>query len=319
MVGRTKHVNRGGVRARSTTAGSSRGPGELREVAIAQIDESLHPVRRDLGDLVALAESMQDYGLQQPIVVRAQGERLQLTCGLRRLAAARLLGWATIPAFVRAVDADQAYLLDLIENLQRQDLSADEEADALGELIRTRGWTLQQVADAIKRSVGYVSKRMRLFEDPYFREAIVERGLPISTAEELLAADGPLRMRLMERASSERWDQVRAREELAVARQWQSTADHVEPTLQKRSGAPTSAGRPRGLTRTIREFHTVLNGLEPTDLTPGDRAALRVLYRDLVMLARAPLTAQPRVFPQLPATATQTVGARRRGAARRRG
>src|SRR5206468_2340745 len=84
---------------------------------------------------------------------------------------------------------DQAYVLDLIENLQRQDLSPEEEADALGELIRTRGWTLQQVAGTIKRSLAYVSKRVRLFEDALLRDAVVDRGMPVSTAEELQAKD----------------------------------------------------------------------------------------------------------------------------------
>ena len=138
---------------------------ELRHIPIDQIDIPRRPApaRRFLGDISALAESMQDYGLQQPISVRANGDRYTLTSGLRRLAAAQMLKWSTIAAFVRTVDADHAYLLDLIENLQREDLSPEEEADALRELIRTRGWTLQQVADAVKRSVAYVSKRVRLF------------------------------------------------------------------------------------------------------------------------------------------------------------
>jgi hypothetical protein len=55
--------------------------------------------------------------------------------------------------------------------------------------VRTRGWTLQQVAVAVKRSIAHVSKRVRLFEDPLLRTAVAERGLPLSTAEELLAAD----------------------------------------------------------------------------------------------------------------------------------
>jgi len=287
---------------------------ELREVPIEQIEQPAQPVRRQLGDLAALAESMQDYGLQQPIALRADGKRLMLTSGLRRLAAARLLGWTRIPAFVRTVDADQAYLLDLIENLQRQDLTADEEADALGELIRTRGWTLQQLADAVKRSVGYVSKRIRVFDDPNLRDAIVARGLPVSTAEELLGAEGTLRAMLIERAIAERWDQTRARHELLGLRDTTADAglDERGRAASSRGQAPVPSaidvGRPRGLTRAVREFHGLIAGVQPSDLTAADRAALRALYRDLVMLARAPLTPQPRVFPALPA---EPVGAAR--------
>src|SRR4051794_31711003 len=85
----------------ASNGGSEDVIGELRQVAIAEIEEPAQPVRRDFGDLAALADSMQEYGLQQPIAVRQEGGRLLLTSGLRRLTAARLLGWRTIPAFVR--------------------------------------------------------------------------------------------------------------------------------------------------------------------------------------------------------------------------
>src|SRR4051812_11052203 len=116
--------------SRRKTARSSRAKAEppvgglspLHEISTDLIDVPPRPARRALGDIASLADSMQDYGLQQPIAVRASGKRYVLTSGLRRLAAARLLQWETIPAFVRTVDADQAYLLDLVENLQREDL-----------------------------------------------------------------------------------------------------------------------------------------------------------------------------------------------------
>jgi ParB/RepB/Spo0J family partition protein len=281
---------------------------ELREVMVDQIRQSDSPVRRQMGDLAALAESMQDYGLQQPIAVRLEGNQLVLTSGLRRVAAARLLGWTTIPAFVRSVGSDEAYLLDLIENLQRQDLAPEEEADALGELIRTRGWTLQELAHGVKRSVAYVSKRVRVFEDPQLRDAIAARGLPVSTAEELLAASGSVRAKLIERAVVQRWDQARARHEIARLRHGATvgpadSSARREGTDSRRGSAREQHGaRPSGLTRAIREFKALLGAVQAADLTPADRAALRALYRDLVMIARAPVTPQRQVFPALPTT-----------------
>jgi ParB-like chromosome segregation protein Spo0J len=248
---------------------------------------------------------MQDYGLQQPISLRTNGDRYLVTSGMRRLAAARLLGWQTVPAFVRNVSADDAYVLDLIENLQRQDLSPEEEADALGELVRLRGWTLEQVADSIKRSVGYVSKRVRVFEDDLLRDAVVNKGMPISTAEELLGVDPLLRDGLIARAMAEHWDQSQAREAL---RSGVSADDgDAKPAPSANNGHPpvaltsrNSPARPRGFTRAIREFHRMINVLQAQDLTQADRAALRALFRDLQLLARAPKTPQPRVFPRLP-------------------
>jgi ParB/RepB/Spo0J family partition protein len=291
---------------------------ELRYIPLAAIDVPRRPVRRKLGAISELAESMHEYGLQQPISVRAVGKRYLLTSGLRRLEAARRLKWEHILAFVRSVDADAAYVLDLIENLQREDLTAEEEADALGELVRTRGWTLQQVADSIKRSITYVSRRVRIFEDPRLREAIAQGGLPVSTAEVLLAAEPEVRDHLIRRALDEGWDQAHAR----VAVRAQDSAGGVQvyaPEAAEDDDSPsepaggaaraptpgeqwTSAGasRPPGFTRAVREFHRVIMVVRPEDLSGADRAALRALFRDLVLLGRASTTPTPRVFPPLP-------------------
>jgi ParB family chromosome partitioning protein len=291
----------------------------LQQIDVERIDLPRRPARRMLGDIPALAESMQDYGLQQPISVRANGDRYILTSGMRRLAAARMLRWTSIPAFVRSVTADDAYLLDLIENLQREDLSAEEEADAFGELIRTRGWTLQQVADSVKRSVAYISKRVRVFEDPVLRAAIVDKGLPVSTAEELLGAPADQRARLIQRAVEEQWDQVRAREALRAL--LETPPEHPEPEFDdgpnrgERSsgtGEAVEPVRPKGITRAVREFHRLLLGVQPEDLTPSDRAALRALFRDLVLLARAPERRGGRVFPPLPTSSEPETRTRRR-------
>ena len=289
----------------------------LQRISVDRIDLPPRPARRFLGDIAALAESMQDYGLQQPISVRAEGERFVLTSGLRRLSAARMLQWTTIPGFVRTVSADHAYLLDLIENLQREDLSPEEEADALGKLIRTRGWTLHQVADSVKRSVAYVSKRVRVFEDPLLREAIANQGLPVSTAEELLASDAETRGDLIQQALVERWDQARARDALRgpePAQAWleeeaaggagatRRDGETVRERRRSRTVEPISAMRPKGLTRAVREFHRLLMGMRSEHLTHGDRAALRALFRDLVLLARSPTAPRQPAFPPLPKT-----------------
>ncbi len=217
-VGSTKRSGRGRAPGNNTpTSVRAERLAELREVPLDAIELPSQPVRRFLGDIANLAASMQDYGLQQPISVRADGDKYMLTSGLRRLTAARMLRWTSITAFVRSVSADDAYVIDLVENLQREDLSAEEEADALVELVRTRGWTLEQVAEAVKRSPGYISKRVRLFEDPDLRDAVLNRGLPVSTAELLLGVAATHRSALVERAIAERWDQMRVRDELQSA------------------------------------------------------------------------------------------------------
>ena len=81
----------------------------VEQIPIDRIDLPRRPARRFLGDIPALAESMNDYGLQQPISVRSDGPRFSLTSGMRRLAAARMLQWESIPGFIRSVSADDAY------------------------------------------------------------------------------------------------------------------------------------------------------------------------------------------------------------------
>jgi ParB/RepB/Spo0J family partition protein len=302
----------------ASTEATAQDSATLRRIAVDRIDLPKRPIRRFLGDIAALAESMQEYGLQQPVSVRVNGDRFILTSGMRRLAGARLLQWTTIPAFVRTVSADEAYLVDLVENLQREDLSPEEEADAFGELIRARGWTLQQVADSVKRSVGYISKRVRVFEDAELRQAIVSSGLPVSTAEELLAAALDQRGALIERALVEHWDQTQAREalrapdELPTWLQDSTSVDELElaasaddadgqrPSQQTAVDPANPEVRPRGFTRVVRDFHRLLTGVRAEHLTVSDRAALRALFRDLLLLARAPKSPTARVFPPLP-------------------
>ena len=195
---------------------------ELIEIEAIEVDPTLNP-RRGLPDVDELAASIQAHGLLQPVVVRrdpGQRGRYLLVAGHRRLAALKLLAkadpghWARVPATVRGEDGDDAYVLTLVENLQRDDLSPREESEALARLVRERKWTTRQVAAAIKRSQGFVSKRLRVYEDRSLRPLILRDQIPTTVAEELLAAAPEQRPRLARQAAAEKWDQRRARAEV---------------------------------------------------------------------------------------------------------
>ena len=110
-----------------------------------------------------LAKSIESHGLQQPITVIAKADgRYELIAGERRLIACRSLGWATIPSIIR--DGDQA-ILALVENVQRENLSPIEEAEAFAELLE-RGETQQSIADKVGVTRSYVAQKVRLLELP---------------------------------------------------------------------------------------------------------------------------------------------------------
>lgn len=256
---------------------------EVQHIPVASIDASARNPRRGLDSLDELAASIREHGLLQPVVVRRAGDRFELIAGHRRLAAMRELGWQTAPAIVRSADVDQAYILTLVENLQRADLRPTEEAAALETLVRERGWTTRQVAAAIQRSQAYVSKRLRVFEDPLLAPAVLANQLSVSAAEELLTLSDASRYELLSQAIDQHWDRQRVR---AAARD--------------RFAANRRRGRPPGLTRRIHNFRTELRSVTAEQLTEADRRELRLLFSELALLARAPTGPRRRIFPALP-------------------
>jgi len=120
-----------------------------------------HFAEEKLGEL---AESIRTRGLLQPIVVRRTGEGFELLAGERRYRAAQLAGLDKLPAIVR--DGDDPLEIALIENIQREDLSPLEEAEALTTLIDRHGYSHREVADLLGKSRPYVSNTLALTRLP---------------------------------------------------------------------------------------------------------------------------------------------------------
>ena len=192
-----------------------------------------------------LADSLRAHGLLQPVVVRRRGDGYELIAGHRRLEAAKQLGWTSIAAVVRDETDDQAYILTLVENLQREDLTPKEEAAALEVMVRERGWSTRQVGEAVKRSAMYVSRRLRVFDDPVLAPLVLSNRLPVSTAEELLCEPATeVRRELADRAVTEQWTQPVARRQIAARR---------NVTLQ--AAPPRLASRIRALADDLEAIH----------------------------------------------------------------
>jgi ParB family chromosome partitioning protein len=153
--------------------------GELRMLPIQQIQPGKYQPRRHWNDeaLDELAASIKAQGLIQPVVVREIGKNsYELIAGERRWRAAQRAQLAEMPALVKDVPEAAVPAMALIENIQRQDLTPLEEADALKRLIDDFDLTHQQAADAVGRSRAAVSNLLRLTELPASIKKLLDEG-----------------------------------------------------------------------------------------------------------------------------------------------
>jgi len=136
----------------------------VRDVPIADIVANPYQPRRafDEAELAALAASIREHGVLQPVLLAETTDGLRLIAGERRLRASRLAGRATVPALIRSADEQQQLALALVENLQRADLNALDEALAFRRLIDEFGLTQEQVAQQVGRSRAAIANTLRL-------------------------------------------------------------------------------------------------------------------------------------------------------------
>lgn len=153
--------------------------GKPREIPLDQIDRNPFQTRSHVNEeqLAELAASIVSNGVVQPVLVRplASG-RFQLIVGERRWLASQLAGMATIPAILRQVSDEQAMEITIVENLQREDLNAMEQARAFDRLAREFHMTQEQMAQRTGKDRATVSNFLRLLKLPESVQARVESG-----------------------------------------------------------------------------------------------------------------------------------------------
>jgi ParB family chromosome partitioning protein len=165
--------------------------GKPREIPIDQIDRNPFQTRSQVDEeqLAELAASIVANGVVQPILVRPQANgRFQLIAGERRWRASKLAGKETVPAILRQVSDEQAMEITIVENLQRADLNAMEQARAFERLSREFHMTQEQIAVRTGKDRATVANFMRLLKLPPTVQARVELGdLSFGHARALLA------------------------------------------------------------------------------------------------------------------------------------
>lgn len=154
--------------------------------------------RMDEGALAELAESIRVQGIMQPILVRAlHGGRYEIIAGERRFRAAQLAGLAEVPVLVRDVSDENAAVMALIENIQREDLNPLEEAQGVQRLIEEFGMTHELAAQAIGRSRSATSNLLRLLNLAAPVQTMLLAGdLDMGHARALLSVDAATQIQL---------------------------------------------------------------------------------------------------------------------------
>ncbi|PKQ78924.1 chromosome partitioning protein ParB [Aeromonas sobria] len=168
--------------------------GELRKLPVEWLQSGKYQPRKDMSQdaLEELANSIRTQGVIQPIVVRPLGEQsFEIIAGERRWRASQLARLDVVPCIVKDVPDEAAVVIALIENIQREDLNAIEEAVALQRLLTEFELTHQQVAEAVGKSRTTVTNLLRLNQLNDDVKRFVEHGdLDMGHARALLTLSG---------------------------------------------------------------------------------------------------------------------------------
>ncbi|HEX2815638.1 MAG TPA: ParB/RepB/Spo0J family partition protein [Phenylobacterium sp.] len=203
--------------------GQAPAPGEgTRDLPIELVHRNPDQPRRHFPaeEIAELEASIRDKGVLQPILVRPSPKtpgEFEIVAGERRWRAAQRAGLKAIPALVRMLDDDKAFEIAIVENVQREDLNAMEEAQAYASLMRRMAYTQDKAATAVGKSRSHVANTLRLLQLPEsvqdhvlfgrltagharailsaafpeaLAQAIVDKGLSVRDAEALAKAKG---------------------------------------------------------------------------------------------------------------------------------
>lgn len=189
---------------------------DARLVPVDEIQPNRYQPRTDMDEaaLAELAESIRTHGVLEPIIVRPVDEGYELVVGERRWRAAQQAGLSEIPSVVRHMTDQEAAVVALVENLQREDLNPIEEAQAFRRLLELN-LTQEEVAAQVGRSRPAVANSLRLLTLPADVQSLIARGeLSVGHAKVLLGVVNPVQRQAVLREVLEKGLTVRQAEEL---------------------------------------------------------------------------------------------------------
>ena len=177
------------------------------EIGVDKISAARSQARKDFDDkkLEELAASVREHGVLQPLLVRKTEDRYELVAGERRLRAAKKAGLKKVPVIFLTADHEKAAEMGLIENIQRQDLNAMEEAAAYREMTEVYGHTQESLSKVLGKSRSYIANTLRLLTlDEEMKKAVEKGQISAGHGRALLAVKAePRRKQLFERILKE--------------------------------------------------------------------------------------------------------------------
>ena len=213
------------------------------EIPLDEIDVSGSQPRRRFVDhtIAELAQSIASHGVLQPILVEPAGSRYRIIAGERRFRAARRAGLQRIPALVRTSTDDERLALALIENIQREDLTPLEEAQAYRRLIEVSGVSQEDLATRVGKNRSTISNSLRLLGLPVeMQDALTDGTISAGHARALLMIPDPdERQRLFARIA-----QYSVREAEAYAARLREKEQKRDPDQDTARARPQRAADP---------------------------------------------------------------------------
>jgi ParB family chromosome partitioning protein len=191
--------------------------GNVQQVQISDIVPNPFQPRKIFSSesLQELSASIEEYGIIQPLIVRAIPDGFELVAGERRLRASKLAGLSQVPVIIKEFTDKEVAELAMIENLQREDLHFLEEAEGFQQLITSFGFTQEELAKRMGKNQSTIANKLRLLKlIPEVRAVVAKEKLTERHARSLLKIDDPrLQMEVLE-LISEKGLNVRETEEL---------------------------------------------------------------------------------------------------------
>lgn len=169
---------------------------EFRTVPYARLLPPPEPMRAAMDDakLLELADSIQQFGIMQPLITTPQGDKLEIIAGHRRYVAAGIAGLPEIPVGIWPTVTDAKYGMMLHENIMREDVTAAEEGQQFLELADRHGWSMEQLTKFFRRSENYINDRACMVRDfPDLVEPLNRRLITFAQAKAIAREKKPER------------------------------------------------------------------------------------------------------------------------------